>query len=183
MKTCTGCLLSKSEAEFNWKRPGQRKSRCRTCQAERYAAWLEAMPDRRSTYFRARHRATYVPVPRKPRRPRDRVRDRAQGAAWRRTWQGFESQRWAQINHRTVNGAKPYWTNPQHMVYLSAGIELRMTRDQFREWCRSRAEQIEQMYRDGLRPSIDRIDGTGHYAVENLQLLPLSENCRKRQRE
>lgn len=174
--------MSKPETEFNWKRPGLRKARCKECQKAYYDGWLARTADRRSAYAKQYHREHYVPKPPRVRKPRDRARDAERNRVRRHTWKGFASERWGALNSRTVNGSHPNWVNPQHLVYLRAGTELRMTREEFMGWCETRAAQIEQMYRDGLRPSLDRIDSLGHYSLDNIQLLPLSENCRKWQR-
>ena len=63
--------------------------------------------------------------------------------------------------------------------YLRRGIELRMTYEEFRDWCYTKREEIEQMYRNNEVPSIDRKDSNGHYEINNLQVIPFLENCRK----
>lgn len=100
-------------------------------------------------------------------------------AASKGTWEYFFRVTWNTINTRTVNGQHPNPRCPRHKRYLDRGIRIEMEMEEYRLWCSGQAALIEQMYRDGLRPSIDRIDSKGNYAIANLRVLPLSENCRR----
>jgi hypothetical protein len=85
----------------------------------------------------------------------------------------FAHNRWAMINIRAVNGRYAHLRNAKSKCY--AHVELRMTQEQFEAWCEARSELIESM----ARPSIDRIDKSGHYALDNIQILELAVNIRK----
>lgn len=80
------------------------------------------------------------------------------------------------INNHTVNGTHPQFEENRHTSYLRKGIRLEMHKEAFREWCRERRTMIEDMANAGHRPSIDRINSDGHYQIDNIRVLPLSEN-------
>lgn len=54
-------------------------------------------------------------------------------------------------------------------------INICFTRSEFRDWCWLHQNQIEELN----RPSIDRIDRTKHYTLDNIQILELAYNIRK----
>lgn len=54
-------------------------------------------------------------------------------------------------------------------------IDIKFTRDEFKNWCLDNKDHILQL----TRPSIDRIDPKGHYTLDNIQILELSDNIRK----
>lgn len=97
------------------------------------------------------------------------------------TVEHFFSSRWGDINKRTINGSCP-GKGASAKWYRAKGIELRMSREEFRAWVNSKAEIIKAIYAAGDVPSIDRIDSYKHYEINNLQIIPYSENCRKRER-
>lgn len=93
------------------------------------------------------------------------------------------SSRWANINQRTVNGAYvniPSLTNnPQQRSYLSKGIRLEMTKEEFIAFCSDNYDKIRSMMDAGERPSIDRICNDCPYSIENIQIIPLIDNLTK----
>lgn len=63
--------------------------------------------------------------------------------------------------------------NHKYKYYGGRGIRFLMTRDDFKYlYERDSASQM-------FRPSIDRIDNDGDYALENCQFLELADNSRK----
>lgn len=79
---------------------------------------------------------------------------------------------WGNLNKRTVNGSCPDTSSPGTRRYLERGIRLEFTREEFVVWCAAQRTSILSMD----RPSIDRIDSTGHYRLENIRIVPLHVN-------
>lgn len=73
------------------------------------------------------------------------------------------ASRYAMIAHRLANVDRP-----KNRGY--AGIELRVSREDFITWFR--ANDFEGC-------SVDRIDRCGHYELSNMQLVPLATNIAK----
>lgn len=89
------------------------------------------------------------------------------------------SKSWGRLNERTINGSRPNWKNPGLARYLKKGIELRMTRDEFIDKIQESREVYEALIKAGEKPSIDRIDSTKHYQVDNIQIISHRENARR----
>lgn len=62
-----------------------------------------------------------------------------------------------------------------------AGVEIRMTKEEFLAWA---IPAFEQWFREkpGVTPSIDRINSSGHYELGNVQILAYRRNCAKTSR-
>jgi hypothetical protein len=103
--------------------------------------------------------------------------DRKKYTSIKGTWKGFFQFTWNTINARTVNGSHPNPRSPTHRRYIDKGIRVEMTREEYRTFCLERKKLIEEMYRTGQRPSIDRMDSKGNYAIPNLRVIPLAQNC------
>jgi hypothetical protein len=54
-----------------------------------------------------------------------------------------------------------------------------MTRDQLMASIRADWDTIQAIWNAGKTPSIDRIDGNGPYSPNNIQFIPLRDNCVK----
>ena len=61
-------------------------------------------------------------------------------------------------------------------LYYGKGIEIRMTKEEFYNWCERYKDLIENMYKNGEIPTVDRIDSNGHYEIQNIQIISLKEN-------
>lgn len=94
------------------------------------------------------------------------------------TWWNFAFRRWPSLNTRTINGSNPKWNQRQSRHYLNRGIRLEMTKEEFYSWCKSQSDAIDAILDAGETPSIDRIDSDGHYALDNIRVISLRENCR-----
>lgn len=92
----------------------------------------------------------------------------------------FRSSRWEHVNRRTVNGRVPRWWCRQARFYLEKGIRLEMTKKEFFDWCESQSKLILRLYAEGKTPSIDRIDSSGNYEINNIQILDMQLNIAKR---
>ena len=90
----------------------------------------------------------------------------------------FKSKRWSELNKRTINGKAPSCSPKIVRDYLSKGIRLELTREQFDSWCNENRDIILGLYKSGEVPSIDRINSKGHYSSSNMRIISLKENTR-----
>jgi hypothetical protein len=79
---------------------------------------------------------------------------------------------------RAYSGAKSRCENPNNSLnykrYGAKGIKFLMTKEDFKFlWFRDKAALMKS-------PSIDRIDASSHYTVDNCQFIERSENCGKK---
>ena len=152
MKTCTGCIQEKSLNEFN--RSKSTKDgltyRCKDCQ--KAARELAKAPIRAARKARLKTK----------------------------TLKYFKDMTWGHLQERTINGSRPRWTLPStRKYYLNKGIKLLMSRDQWNAFCDENEEIIMGFYKNGITPSLDRIDSAGHYALDNIQIISLKDNVEK----
>jgi hypothetical protein len=78
---------------------------------------------------------------------------------------------WKKLNKRSVNGTNPKWDHRQSVSYLKKGIRLEMTKGEFRAWCLKNADMIMGLYNCGKTPSIDRLDSSKNYSIDNIRIL------------
>lgn len=90
----------------------------------------------------------------------------------------FFHRTWTGINARTVNGLYADNNNKSNVHYLKRGILLKFERAEYKEWCFKQREAFLLMLQRGERPSIDRIDSSGHYSLSNLRIVPLKTNSK-----
>lgn len=88
----------------------------------------------------------------------------------------FKRTRWKHLNTRCKNGAYPDKTRSHY----KKGILLKMTKLQFYKFCDENHQKIINLYIEGKTPSLDRIDSSKHYSLNNIQILELNENVRKK---
>jgi hypothetical protein len=88
---------------------------------------------------------------------------------WRQTAVGRANSAWNRICQRAGNA------DGQHPAY--AKVELRISREAFVAWFIPEIENWLREYPDET-PSVDRKDNDGHYEVDNLRIISLSENSR-----
>lgn len=164
-KTCTTCGVPQDLDQFHKQRRGLygRRATCRRCSTARHKAYIASHPDRNSVYGRAAYRKNPELV-------------KARNQSYRRTPKGWAVNAWARINQRTVNGAKPNWKNRAHRYYLEHGVRLEISKEDFYAWVVENWAQAEAVWAAGLKPSIDRIDSTGHYAIGNLRIISTDLN-------
>lgn len=55
------------------------------------------------------------------------------------------------------------------------GVEVRVSRDEFKAWCLAQWDYISTLQ----RPSVDRLDGNGHYELSNMRVIELVANIQK----
>lgn len=91
----------------------------------------------------------------------------------------FKNTTWHNLNLRTVNGKRPNWKDRSSRFYLSKGILLCFSKNEFYRWCDDQKEKILAIYAAGETPSIDRINREEHYCFSNMQIIPKKENVGK----
>lgn len=170
MRHCNRCQRTLPIENFSKDRSNKSGYRyyCKGCCSSMQAKYAAENRD----YYNALHR-------RLTKNPKRRAWAKKWSKKRRATWIGWCQQRWSAIQKRTVNGATP---RPDLRVpgrYIRRGIELRMTFQEFKDWCCAHQAVIDTLRQSGLRPSLDRIDYKGHYELSNLQIIPFRENCRK----
>jgi hypothetical protein len=79
---------------------------------------------------------------------------------------------WGNLNVRCGNGLYKS-DSKKNKCYENVLIEF--SRDQFCIWCYDNKELIKSL----KKPSIDRIDVSGNYSIENIRIIELDENIRK----
>lgn len=96
----------------------------------------------------------------------------------------WTNSHWRVINQRTVNGKysknPSIVSNPQVKSYHAKGVEVRMTALEFHTFVARNIQTYVDIVNKGGRPSIDRIDGDGHYEVSNLRIISNRDNIMKR---
>lgn len=94
------------------------------------------------------------------------------------------NNRWAAINQRTANGkfnsSFTAQNNPQTQSYQKKGITLELTFQEFKDWMLENEEKHNQIVLSGDNSSIDRLDETKGYSLDNIQMISLHENIEKR---
>jgi hypothetical protein len=108
-----------------------------------------------------------------------RMCTREQRKNYSRTLPGYLTDRWRDLNNRTVNGSHPGWSNPKAQKYLSTGVRLEMTREQLKGFIEQHWHTISSLIEQGAKPVIDRIDASGHYELDNIRILSTAQNIRR----
>ena len=89
----------------------------------------------------------------------------------------FATKLWDRLQSRTINGTRPKWNDPKTVrYYLSKGIEVRLSRQELKQWCTDNSAIILHLLDTKQIPSIDRIDSSGHYEHGNIRIIPRDEN-------
>lgn len=85
---------------------------------------------------------------------------------------------WQTLNQRCANGANRV-NSRRNEAYAKKGVNLELTKEQFNEWVDKNWETFRALYESGRTPSIDRIDNSRGYAIDNMQVIDLKQNMRK----
>lgn len=92
--------------------------------------------------------------------------------------------RWSSLNQRCKDAKysdnPSVKNNPQAQSYQKRNITLEMTREEFFTWMYQNRELHEIIEASGDFSSIDRIDESKNYSLDNIQLIPLVKNIKKR---
>lgn len=87
------------------------------------------------------------------------------------------------VQQRSINGK--YSTSPsvlanaQQNSYHTKGIRLLMTFDQWLAFWKENEQKVLDIISMGDVPSVDRINSNLDYSVDNVRIIPLSENRKK----
>lgn len=85
----------------------------------------------------------------------------------------FVKSAWTNMNIR-AGKYRHLGSASKHKCYV--GIYIEFSREEFKTWCAQHLELILKL----KRPSVDRIDSTKNYSLENLQIVELSENLKRK---
>ena len=105
----------------------------------------------------------------------------ASNASTRGTIEYVKGRYWNTLNQRSVN-ARPQIT-PRNYSYFRQGVRLEFTKAEFCSWVDKNWPAFKALYENGRTPSIDRIDNSGHYTIDNIQVIDLKENMAKDRRK
>lgn len=89
------------------------------------------------------------------------------------TLEYFKTNTWNNMKKRCINTGKMSIKNKS---YLEKGILLKMTKDEFYNFCDENKNIIMDFYKNKITPSIDRIDHFGHYELSNIRVISFIEN-------
>jgi hypothetical protein len=101
------------------------------------------------------------------------------GSSTKGTFAHFKLRRWGDLNKRTVNGSSPSKKIKIVRFYLDKGIKLKMTREEFFAWCDANKNIYDALILAGETPSIDRLNSSGDYEINNIRLISKKENDKK----
>lgn len=85
----------------------------------------------------------------------------------------FIHTKWTNLNIR-AGKYRHLQNKDKNKAYQNITVEF--TRLEFKEWCYHNEELILSM----KRPSIDRIDSSKNYSLDNIQIIELTENISKK---
>lgn len=99
----------------------------------------------------------------------------------RGTLSHFKKYRWKDLNKRTINGSQSVrLAKKNNSSYRNKQVELQLTKDEFYSFCDDNQQVIKSIYESGEVPSIGRVDSNGHYSLDNMRIIPLSQNIRRK---
>lgn len=88
----------------------------------------------------------------------------------------FVHSTWINLNIRCANGKyKCYDRNKETKNKCYENVYIKFSREEFKEWCYTNKDKILNLE----RPSLDRIDKSKDYSLDNIQVLELKDNIRK----
>lgn len=84
---------------------------------------------------------------------------------------------WINLNLRCANGKYRHLAKAPTLRRSAKyeSVYLNLTFAEFKAWCWQQQVKIETL----ARPSIDRLDSTKNYTLDNIQIIELAENIRK----
>lgn len=83
----------------------------------------------------------------------------------------FVNQRWSNINFRCSKKGQAYGKNKCYQ-----GISVEFSKEEFKAWCLKQKSNILSL----KKPSIDRIDSSKNYSLENIRVIELKDNISRK---
>lgn len=107
-----------------------------------------------------------------------------QGASKKQTLSDYVQRNWNNLHKKTINGRYAYTKDDDpRPEYARLGIELRLSFDELYLWCYKHWNEIKEMKKAGLKPSVGRLDECGHYELKNIILIDVTDaSIKARQR-
>lgn len=94
----------------------------------------------------------------------------------------IKSSYWQTMKQRTAENSE-FVDSPRNRSYKKSGVKLLITKEDFDKWVDENWGKFESLYLAGKTPSIDRIDKSEHYSIENMDVIDLKENMAKDRRK
>jgi len=89
-----------------------------------------------------------------------------------------KSSYWTTLNQRCINGM--YFNDvPRNASYKRKKLLIEITKQEFIDWVDLVWPEFERLYLSGKTPSIDRIDNSIGYRIDNMQVIDLKLNMSK----
>lgn len=95
----------------------------------------------------------------------------------------YPNSSYTSVSQRATNGkyanAPSVLANQQQNSYHKKNIQLLISKEEWFDFWKSQEELVLKIIETGDIPSIDRVDSNKDYTLDNIRILPLSENRRK----
>lgn len=95
----------------------------------------------------------------------------------------YANATWKSLNQRCVNGlycnSKAVQNSPQMISYHKKGIEIHITQTELKQFWKDNEVLVKSILTSGGTPTIDRILESGHYTLDNIQILERKANIHK----
>ena len=96
----------------------------------------------------------------------------------RGTIEYVKSSYWTTLNQRCVNGAH-FSDTKKNESYKRKAIKLEIDKEEFHGWVEENWAEFDNLYKAGKTPSIDRINNSIGYELNNMSVIYLFENISK----
>lgn len=88
----------------------------------------------------------------------------------------FIKQAWTNMNIRAGKYKHLQSKKQEHSNKCYENIKIEFTRDEFKQWCLLQENFILSL----KKPSVDRKDSTKNYSLDNIQIIELTENLKRK---
>ena len=170
-KRCSGCQKLLDINEFYVHR-----NRCKACKALDAKAYYEKNRHKiqlTQTKYKQKNRAK-LKEKQKQYRQNNRDKINAYNNKWHRTYYGYACDLYYGITSRMKHD--PYYKNRKRYFTKEAFLKWIFANPNYK---RLHTQWVEYEYEFKYSPSVDRVDNDGHYTLENIQIITISENSSK----